>query len=76
METHESPSQKIFFEGQVYDAFEFLASLVQRAKHEIALINNYMDTGTLNILAKKIPGVSVTVWTHPKTSLTERDRDL
>ena len=32
-----------------------------------------MDTGTLNILAKKQPGVSATVWTHPKTRLTERD---
>ncbi|MDY3129330.1 MAG: ORF6N domain-containing protein [Berryella intestinalis] len=73
METHEAPSQKVFFEGQVYDAFELLVSLVQRAKREIVLIDGYVDTGTLNILAKKQPGVSVTVWTHPKTSLTARD---
>ena len=73
METREAPSQKVFFEGQVYDAFELLVTLVQRAKREIVLVDGYVDTGTLNILAKKQPGVSVTVWTHPKTSLTARD---
>jgi hypothetical protein len=73
METHKTPSQKVFFEGQVYDAFELLISLVQRAKHEIVLVDGYVDTGTLNILSKKELGVAVTVWTHPKTSLTKRD---
>ena len=43
------------------------------AKREIVLVDGYVDTRTLNIFAKKEPGVSVTVWTHPKTSLTERD---
>ena len=73
METHEAPSQKVFSEEQVYDAFELLVTLVQRAKREILLIDGYVDTGTLNILAKKAPDVSVTVWTHPRTSLTARD---
>ena len=45
----------------------------QGAKREIVLVDGYVDTGTLNILAKKEPGVSITVWTHPKTSLTARD---
>ena len=73
MGAHEAPSQKVFFEGQVYDAFELLVSLVQRAKREIVLVDGYVNTGTLNILAKKQAGVSVTVWTHPRTSLTARD---
>lgn len=73
METHEAPSQKVFFEGQVYDAFELLISLVQRAKHEIVLVDGYVDTRTLNILSKKELSVAVTVWTHPKTNLTEGD---
>ena len=73
METHEAPSQRVFFEGQVYDAFELLISLTRRAKREIVLVDGYVDTGTLNILAKKRQGVSVTMRTHPRTSLTERD---
>ena len=73
MEAHEAPSQKVFFEGQVFDAFELLVSLVRKAERSVALIDDYVDTGTLNILAKKKPGAAVTVWTHPKTKLTERD---
>lgn len=73
MESHEAPSQKVFFEGQVYDALELLVSLVQRAKCEVILIDGYVDTGTLNILVKKRRGISITVWTHPRVSLTTRD---
>lgn len=58
MGAHEAPNQKVFFEGQAYDAFELLVSLVQRAKRAIVLIDGYADTGTPNILAKKQPGVS------------------
>lgn len=73
MEAHKTPNQKVFFEGQVYDAFELLISLIQRAKHKIILIDGYVDTGTLNILAKKMPEVTVTIWTDPRTRLTKRD---
>lgn len=73
MEAHEEPSQRVFFEGQVYDAFELLVSLVRKAVREIVLVDGYVDSGTLNILAKKRGGVAVTVWTHPKTKLTQRD---
>ena len=75
METHDAPRQKVFFDGQVYDAFELLVSIVQRAEREIVLIDGYVDAGTLNILAKKRDGVDVAVWTHPRTRLTQRDVD-
>ena len=75
MEAHEAPKQKVFFDGQVYDAFELLVSLVQKAEKSITLIDGYVDTGTLNILAKKADGVDVTIWTHPRTSLTQLDVD-
>jgi hypothetical protein len=63
---HEAPSQNAFFEGQAYDAFGLLVSFVQRARREIALVDGYVDTGTPNILAKKQPGVSATVWTQAR----------
>ena len=75
MEAHEAPRQKVFFDGQVYDAFELLVGLVQRAKKSIVLVDGYVDVGTLNILAKKADGVAVTVWTHPRARLTARDAE-
>ncbi|WP_165062325.1 ORF6N domain-containing protein [Adlercreutzia sp. ZJ154] len=75
MDTHEAPKQKVFFDGQVWDAFELLVSLVRRAEHEIVLIDGYVDTDTLSILAKKQGGVNVVVWTHPHTRLDQHDVD-
>ena len=61
MEAHEAPRQKVFFEGQVFDAFELLVSLVQHAKESIVLIDGHADADTLNTLAKKNGGVAFTL---------------
>lgn len=62
--------------GQTYDALELLISLARRAQHSIVLVDRYVDTATLNVLAKKAEGVeTTTVWTHPKTKLIQYDTD-
>ena len=70
---HTETNQKLFFDGQIYDAFSLLTELIQEAEQEIILIDGYVDVGTLNILAKKQSGVAVTVYTFPKTKLTVQD---
>ena len=70
---HEETSQKIFFEGQIYDAFSLLVSLIQKAEKEIVLIDGYIDIGTLNLLSKKGNAVAVTVYTQKRTKLTKTD---
>ena len=70
---HEESNQKVFFDGQIYDAFSLLVSLIQKAEKEITLIDGYLDIGTLNLLAKKNTGISVTVYTHQNTKLTDID---
>lgn len=70
---HEEVSQKIFFEGQIYDAFSLLTELIAKAKKEIVLIDNYVDVGTLNILAKKQENVKVRIYTVKKTKLSQAD---
>lgn len=50
--------QKIFFEGQIYDAFSLLIDLVASATKSLVLVDNYVDVGTLNILPKKKENVS------------------
>lgn len=50
---HEESNQKLFFDGQIYDAFSFLIGLIQKAKTEIVLVDGYVDIGALNILSKK-----------------------
>ena len=71
--THTESSQKIFFNGQIYDAFSLLASLIQKATKDIILIDGYVDIGTLNLLAKKQANVSVEIHTFNNTRLTAAD---
>lgn len=70
---HEEVSQKVFFDGQIYDAHSLFVDLVSRAEKKLVLIDNYVNIDTLNILAKKKSGVNVTVYTVKKTRLSETD---
>lgn len=71
--SHTESSQKIFFDGQIYDAFSLLASLIQKATTDIILIDGYVDIGTLNLLAKKQTNVDVEIYTFSNTKLTAAD---
>ncbi len=62
IEDHAESEQKIFFDGQIYDAFSLITSIIQKAKKEIILIDGYVDVDTLNILAKKNTGVDVKIY--------------
>ena len=66
--------QKIFYEGEIFDAFSFLVSLVEQAEKSIVLIDNYVDvSGTLNILSKKKSGVQAIVFTSKNTKISKED---
>ncbi|WP_277284472.1 ORF6N domain-containing protein [Sneathia sanguinegens] len=65
--------QNIFFDGQIYDAFSFIVGLIQKAKKEIILIDNYVDINTLNILCKKNKGINVVIATSGKGSVSAKD---
>jgi hypothetical protein len=71
--SHAEAEQKLFFEGQIYDAFSFLVSLIQKAEESLLLIDGYVDVATLNILSKKKAGVAVRIITKTHCSLTEED---
>ena len=70
---HNEVKQKIFFDGQIYDAFSLLVELVGKAEKTIILIDNYVDVNTLNILAKKKRNVNACIYTVKQTKLTAAD---
>ena len=73
IEDHAESEQKVFFDGQIYDAFSLITSIIQKAQKEIILIDGYVDVDTLNILAKKNDGVDVKIYTYANAQLTNRD---
>lgn len=53
------PSQGVFFDGQVFDAYELTSKIIRSAKKSIVLIDNYIDESTLIHIAKKNNEVKV-----------------
>jgi hypothetical protein len=62
--TNTITTQGIFFEGQVFDAYELFSKIIRKAKSHIILIDNYIDETTLIHLAKKNPKVQALILTH------------
>ena len=71
--TTKEVKQKIFFNGQIYDAFSLMVEIVEKAEKELMLIDNYVDVNTLNILSKKKDGVNVLIVTSGNGNLTDKD---
>ena len=55
--------QCIFFDGQIYDAYEFICDLIRHANKRIVLIDNYVDDSVLTILDKRDAGVEASIYT-------------
>ena len=70
---HKENNQKVFFDGQIFDAFALITDLIQQAGKTIVLIDAYVDIVTLNVLAKKKDGVDVMIYTLPSARLTAQD---
>ncbi|HBG69821.1 MAG: DNA-binding protein [Bacteroidetes bacterium GWF2_43_63] len=57
------PPQGVFFNGQIFDAYTFVADIIRSAKKSITLIDNYVDDSVLVLLEKRNKGVSVCIYT-------------
>ena len=66
MQDKEFPPQKVFFDGQIYDAFEQMKKFVRMAKKELIVIDPYFDDSVLPLIAQKRKGVSVLVVKNPQ----------
>ena len=57
------PVEGIFYDGQLFDAYKFVADLIRTATTSLILIDNYIDDTVLTLFTKRIPGVTVTIYT-------------
>ncbi|MBL7083403.1 MAG: ORF6N domain-containing protein [Candidatus Aminicenantes bacterium] len=61
------PKQGIFFDGQIFDAYQFVSDLIRKAKKSIIIIDNYIDDSVLLLLTKRKKGVTVKIFTKTIT---------
>jgi len=63
IKTHLIPTQGVFFDGEVFDAYGLTSRIIRSAKQSIVLIDNYTDESTLTHLSKKGQGVKALLLT-------------
>ena len=64
IKTNLPPHEGIFFDGQIFDAYEKVSSFIKEAKSTIILIDNYIDETVLTLLSKRKKGVKTTIFTQ------------
>ncbi len=75
IKTKELPVQGIFFDGQIYDAYVFVADIIKKAKTNIIFIDNYVDDAVLTLLAKRSQGVRAKIFTKSVNKQLQLDLD-
>ena len=73
MSEGEVPEHQIFFQGQFWDAKSLLVKFIRRAKKELIVVDAYLGTATLDMLAKRTRGVKIELITHSNGELAESD---
>ena len=58
------PVEGIFYDGQIFDAYAQIISLIKQAKQSIILIDNYINVDILTMLSNRSSGVIATIYTR------------
>lgn len=69
----ESITQRIFFEGQIWDSYSLIIDIIKKAKNKITIIDNYIDDSILKMLVKKNKDVEVVILTSNKSNISNLD---
>ena len=67
LKTSLPPHEGIFFDGQIFDAYQKVSSFIKEANTSIILIDNYVDETVLTLLSKHKKGVKTTIFTKKIT---------
>jgi len=63
IKTNLLPNEGIFYDGQIFDAYQFASDIIKSAAISIVLIDNYVDESVLTLLSKRKSNVTATIYT-------------
>ena len=67
------PTEGVFHNGQIFDAYKFSTDLIKSAKKSLVLIDNYIDESVLLMLSKRNAGVTADIYTSQVTQTLKLD---
>ena len=73
LKTNELPTQGVFFDGQIFDAYELMSRIIRSATKEIILIDNYIDETVLAHLSKRSENIEAIIYTKAISRVLQLD---
>ena len=73
LQLEENIKQRVFFEGQIYDAYSVIIDIIKKANKSILIIDNYVDDSILKMLTKKKSSVEVVILTSNTSNIQNID---
>ena len=67
------PIEGIFYDGQIFDAYAQIVTLIKQAKHSIVLVDNYINVDTLTMLSNRDTSVPATIYTRQLSQQQQLD---
>ena len=67
------PVEGIFYDGQIFDAYAHIISLIKQARQSIILVDNYINVDTLTMLSQRTANVSATIYTRQLSQQQQLD---
>ena len=73
LQQEENIKQRIFFDGQIYDAYSLIIDIIKKANNKLLIIDNYVDDSILKMLTKKKSNVEVVILTSNNSNIQKID---
>ncbi len=73
LQLEDNIKQRIFFDGQIYDAYSIIVDIIKKANNKILIIDNYIDDSVLKMLTKKKSNTEVVILTSDKSKIDNLD---
>ena len=73
LQQEENIKQRIFFDGQIYDAYSLIIYIIKKANNKLLIIDNYVDDSILKMLTKKKSNVEVVILTSNNSNIQKID---
>ena len=73
LHNEENITQRIFFAGQIYDAYSLIMDIIKKANKKILIIDNYIDDSVLKMFTKKNKNVEFVILTSEKSNIEKID---
>ena len=58
------PTEGLFYDGQIFDAYAQIVNLIKKAKMSLVLIDNYINIDTLTMLSNRSANVTAVIYTR------------